>query len=117
MLESELSYSGAVAPFDRRSHARYTVQIPLELLCEGESESLHLVTTDLSHNGCYVKISTPLAVGTRIQITLWMDQHRIVAHGRIVTRHPEFGNGIMFLKFEADGEPILHAYLNAISDC
>jgi hypothetical protein len=32
-----------------------------------------------------------------------------------VTRHPQFGNGIMFLEFEGGGERLLGRYLEAVT--
>jgi hypothetical protein len=35
--------------------------------------------------------------------------------GRVVTHHPQFGNGIKFLEFEDDGKKVLAQYLDAIN--
>ena len=76
---------------------------------------MRLETTDLSRNGCYVQLLIPLSVGIRVQAILWLDGHAAVIRGRVVTRHPQFGNGIMFLNFEADAEQQLSRYLEAIT--
>jgi hypothetical protein len=46
--------------------------------------------------------------------TLWLDEEPIVVRGLVVTRHPSFGNGIMFMDFEGDGEQVLHRYMNKL---
>lgn len=76
---------------------------------------MRLETTDLSRNGCYVQLLIPLPVGTKVHATLWLDGYPVVIGGRVVTRHPQFGNGIMFLEFEADAEQQLKRYLDAIA--
>ncbi len=76
---------------------------------------MRLETTDLSRNGCYVQLLIPLSVGIKVRAVLWLDGHPVVIRGRVVTRHPQFGNGIMFLDFEADAEQRLSRYLEAIS--
>ena len=100
---------------ERRRYPRYTVQVQIELRQEGNDLLMRLETTDLSRNGCYVQLLNPLSVGLRIQATLWLDGYPVVIRGRVVTRHPQFGNGIMFLEFEAEAEQKLSRYLEAIA--
>ncbi len=100
---------------DRRLHPRYTVQVQIELRQEGTDVPLRLVTTDLSRGGCYVQMMIQLPLAVRVQATLWLDGSPIVIQGVVVTRHPQFGNGIMFMKFEGEAEQLLRRYLDAIS--
>jgi len=108
--------STPIAGSDRRQHPRYTVQVQIELRQEDTDVPLRLETSDLSRSGCYVQIFMPLPVGSRIRATLWLDGYRVVMHGRVVTRHPQFGNGIMFQEFEAAAEQQLGRYLEAIAN-
>jgi hypothetical protein len=100
---------------DRRRHPRYTVQVQVELRQDGSDVPMRLETTDLSLGGCYIQLMIPLSVGIRLQDTLWLDGYPIVIRGLVVTRHPQFGNGIMFVEIEGQGEQLLHRYLDAIS--
>ncbi|MFZ3267007.1 MAG: PilZ domain-containing protein [Terriglobales bacterium] len=100
---------------DRRVNPRYTVQIPIDLRQEDTATSLRLETTDLSRGGCYVHLIKTLVLGTYVQATLWVDNYPVCVRGRVVTRHPQFGNGIMFLDFEENGEQLLTNYLDAIA--
>ena len=104
---------------DRRHHARYTVQVPIEILREDEDSGIPAPceTTDLSQGGCYIRLAIPLPVGIRLHATLWLDGYPIVIRGLIVSRHPEFGNGIMFVDFEGQGqgEVLLKRYLDGIT--
>jgi hypothetical protein len=56
----------------------------------------------------------PLSIGTHVQATLWLDGQAIVIQGRVATCHPQYGNGMMFEKFEGQGEELLNQYLDAI---
>lgn len=115
--------SGAVHEPDRRLHPRYTVKVPIEIDPEDNDDDsdshipMRCETTDLSRGGCYIRLAAPLPVGIRLHATLWLDGYPIVIRGLIVTRHPEFGNGIMFVDFEGQGqaEVILKRYLDGIT--
>jgi hypothetical protein len=99
---------------ERRLNPRSTVNVPIELHEEGSRVPIRAETTDLSRGGCYIKLTVPLGVGGRIRAQLSLDGHPMVARGRVVTRHPDFGNGIMFLEFEGEGEKLLRQYLAAV---
>ncbi len=100
---------------DRRLHPRHTVQVQIEIRPEGTTVPLRLETTDLSRGGCYVQMMMTLEIGARLQATLWLDGYPIVVRGRVATRHPLFGNGIMFLNFEGQAEQVLARYLDEIN--
>jgi len=109
--------SGAPALQSERRHApRHAVQVQVELHEVGTEVPLRLVTTDLSRGGCYVQLMMPLPPGIYVNATLWIDGCPIRIRGRVVTRHPQFGNGIMFLEFQDNGEQLLSRYLDTIVD-
>jgi len=108
-------FTPAVTEHNRRLHSRYTVQVQIELRQEGSDVPMRLETTDLSRGGCYIQLVTALPLGARLQVTLWLDGAPVAIQGRVVTRHPQFGNGIMFLDFEGDGDQLLNRYLQAIT--
>jgi PilZ domain-containing protein len=112
-VNPQLSTSTAIK-HDRRRYPRRTVQVQVELRAEGSDVPLRMETTDLSRGGCYIQLMIPLPVDGRVQIKLWLDGKPIVIRGRIVTRHPQFGNGIMFMDYEGQAEVLLHQYLDAI---
>lgn len=104
----------AVAQGERRRAPRYNVRVPVELQPENMVEPLHIDTTDLSRHGCSAAIVPPLSVGTRVGVALSFRGKSVRVRGCVVTRHPQFGNGIMFLRFEEDGEEQLRKYLDSI---
>jgi len=107
---------GAVAPpQDRRRYPRYSVRVQIELRQEGSDVPLRIETADLSRGGCYVQLMMTLPLATLVTATLWIDDSPVRVRGRVVTRHPQFGNGILFLEFEGNGEQILARYLDTIT--
>jgi PilZ domain len=99
---------------DRRRYPRCCVQVQIELHLEGSDIPLRLETTDLSRGGCYIQLMMTLPVGALVKIKLWLDGLPIVLHGRIVTCHPQFGNGIMFVDFEGQAQELLSRYIDSI---
>lgn len=103
------------APRDRRAHPRLEVQVQIELRKEGSDVPFRLQTADLSKGGCYVQMMMTLPVGTMVKGTLWLNDSPVRVRARVVTSHPQFGNGIMFTGFEGNGKQVLERYLDAIS--
>ena len=104
-----------VVPQDRRAHPRLALQVQVELRKQGEDVPLRLETTDLSKGGCYIQMMMTLPVGTNLNRTLWMDDSPVRVRARVVTCHPQFGNGIMFLEFQGNGKALLERYLDAMN--
>lgn len=100
----------SVAQVERRADPRFSVNVPVELTPFGAS-SLHLTASNLSRHGCYLEMSAPLSVGTRVLVSLSLGEHIVQVRGCVITRHPDLGNGIMFLTFEEDGQRTLRQFL------
>jgi hypothetical protein len=94
-----------------RRNPRYTVHVQIEIRPEGSDIPVRLETTDLSRGGCYVEVMIPFPLSMRLDATLWLDGKAVIVSGVVVTRHPQYGNGIMFVKFREPGEQILTQYL------
>jgi hypothetical protein len=107
--------SSCYPAFERRRYPRHTVQVPIELQLEDCATILCAETADLSRNGCYIRLRNPLPIALRVHATLWLGAAPIQIEGRIVTRHPEFGNGIMFLKIPDRDEKALACYLESVT--
>jgi hypothetical protein len=100
---------------ERRHHPRYTTQVQIEIHQEGSGVPLRMETTDLSRGGCYVQLMMTMPIGTYLNVTLWLAGYPVHIRGRVVTRHPQFGNGIMFLEFQGKEEQTLASYLETLS--
>ena len=107
--------SGTVVPQDRRAYPRLPLQLQIELREEGSDVPSRLQTSDLSVGGCYVELMMTLPVGTLVNITLWLGETPVRIRARVVTRHPQYGNGVMFLEFQGDGKQTLEHYIDAMS--
>jgi hypothetical protein len=51
----------------------------------------------------------------RTGITLWLGDKKICGTGVVVSRHPNFGNGIKFVFLDDEGKRQLNNYLEALS--
>jgi c-di-GMP-binding flagellar brake protein YcgR len=100
---------------ERRHHPRYSAQVQIEIRQDGIDVPIRMQTTDLSRGGCYVQLMMTMPIGAYLNITLWLDGYPVRIRGRIVTRHPQFGNGIMFLEFQGNDERLLNRYLAALT--
>jgi len=112
--DADVHLSATTAVPERRHFPRYSVNVQIELHAEDTDVPMRLETTDLSRGGCYIQLMMPLPVGLRLHATLWLNDVPIVVRGCVVTRHPQFGNGIMFLEFKEGDEKILQGYLEKI---
>ena len=112
---ADLFMPAAPAAPDRRHYPRYSVHVQIEIHQEDNDVPMRLETTDISRGGCYIQLMIPLQVGVRLQATLWLDGVPIIVRGLVVTRHPQFGNGIMFVEFKEGDERLLQRYLDGIA--
>lgn len=100
-------------PPERRRYLRIEVAAQIEIRPDGTNVPMRLETSDLSLGGCYVEMNLTLEVGTRLDIVLWLDQQKVSTRAVVVTRHPQFGNGISFLSVSPENEARLRAFLDA----
>lgn len=84
-------------PQERRRFPRAKVGIPIEFKPEGAAVASHAETADLSLIGCYIEMTFTMPVGTKLDLVLWVEEHRLPTKGVVVTHHPQFGNGIEFV--------------------
>ena len=100
---------------DRRHHPRYTVRVQIALYLDGSDVPMASRPRPKSRRLFYVQVLMALPLAAHVQATLWLADVPINIRGRVVTRHPQYGNGIMFLDFEGEGEQLLKHYLEAIT--
>ena len=100
------------APPDKRNWPRVKIAVQTELRLAG-SPSIRATTSDLSVGGCYVEMMFTLEVGREMEITLWLGQAKVVTKAKVVTCHPQFGNGIQFLKMSQEDQDLLWTFLDA----
>jgi PilZ domain len=101
---------------ERRRCPRTKVSIPIEFKPEGATVASHAETADLSLFGCYVEMSFTLAVGTKLDLILWVEDARLPTRALVVTNHPQFGNGIEFLDLSPEHQARLTQFLKACEE-
>jgi hypothetical protein len=101
---------------ERRRCPRSKVSIPIEFKPEGATVASRAETADLSLFGCYVEMSFTLAVGTKIDVILWVEDARLPTRALVVTNHPQFGNGIEFLDMSTEHQARLTQFLKACEE-
>jgi c-di-GMP-binding flagellar brake protein YcgR len=96
---------------ERRLSQRLTVAAQIELRIKNDSVPIRSKTTDLSVGGCYIEMGVTLEPGTPLDVVLWLEHEKLVLQGRIVTKHPQFGNGIEFIGVSPEAETCLQRFL------
>ncbi|HUO17918.1 MAG TPA: PilZ domain-containing protein [Verrucomicrobiae bacterium] len=111
---------------EHRRHPRFTVKVPVELHTiareevEGKTREqisdtpIRCNTSDLSLGGCYIESMYPFPVGTRLELKLQVPETLLIL-GRVVTSHPQFGNGIEFFKILPEDYDALSDYLDSVA--
>jgi PilZ domain-containing protein len=92
---------------ERRGQTHVKVSVPIDLAPEACEAPLRTETADLSVTGCYIEMLFTLPVGTRVKVTLQAGGSTILTTGKVVTRDPNFGNGIEFMSMtDKDSETL-----------
>lgn len=99
---------------ERRRHARFLAELPIEIREKNTSFPLRGATSDVSVGGCYVATIFPLAVGSHIEFTLHVGDDRIMGSGKVETSHPSVGMGIRFIGLSETSKSRLHEYLSGL---
>jgi hypothetical protein len=100
------------ATHERHHSVRIPIAVAIELRVDGTDVPMRIETSDLSVGGCYVEMNLTLAVGTRLDVVLWLDGQKTVAKGNVVTCHPQFGNGIAFTGLAPEASRRLQCFLD-----
>ncbi len=79
----------------RRSQRRHC-SLPIELRREGSSYPLTSTASDLSPHGCYVSLTSALAVGTVVDVALWAGDTKLAFLGIVRSADATVGNGLDF---------------------
>lgn len=101
---------------ERREWPRVRTAVQVELRPKGNDVPLRATTADLSAGGCYVEMLFPLEVGEGLNIVLWLGLAKVVTQGRVVTCHPQVGNGIQFVDMAPEDRDLLETFLEVAGD-
>jgi hypothetical protein len=78
-----------------RAHARMKCSSSVELKPTGQPPVWSRIG-DISEGGCFVEMMIPLPTGTRIKISLWLKDDKVLAEGVVANSRPGFGVGVRF---------------------
>src|SRR5215813_7456989 len=97
---------------------RYAIRFPFAadaLLIDLEAGTqAQGVTSDVSLGGCFVCTSKPLAVKSRVRVTLVRKEQRVEALGVVRTVKPRIGMGVEFLDLEQASYAMLDRWIEQI---
>jgi hypothetical protein len=100
---------------ERREYPRMQCVNSVQLQPDGQSAPIWGKASDLSLGGCFIEMPVPLAIGTKLRISLWLNQIKLQLTGKVVNSRPGFGIGVSFqTPGESDAEQ-LRRYLKSIS--
>lgn len=98
---------------DRRSHPRYAFTAPVEVEATDASARIKTHVRDLSQQGCYVDMGSPLPLGTATDVRITKGAATFEAQARVVSHHPGKGMGLMFTAVEPEQHATLDAWIAA----
>jgi hypothetical protein len=108
-------YRAQMTGSDRRRHPRMKSMNSVQLHPEGQAAPIWGKAADLSTGGCFVEMSIPLPIGTKLKIGLWLKDNKLLLQGKVVNSRPGFGIGVQFIEVpEADAEN-LRGFLSSIT--
>lgn len=99
---------------DRRRYPRIRARLEIELLVDGQNAPLRTHTSDIGMGGCYVEMMFTQAVGSQLDLTLWLGSEKWHSRAEVVTRDPQFGNGFRFLDLDDARRQRLGRFLDTL---
>ncbi|HZP16939.1 MAG TPA: PilZ domain-containing protein [Terriglobales bacterium] len=100
---------------DKRRFIRHRVLFPIVIsFPSGARPHMQCSATDIGGCGCYVETLVPLAIGTEIVITFWIDSDKLSTKGIVRASDPGVGMGIEFTSLTSEIQHRLQAYLDKI---
>lgn len=70
---------------------------------------------DISEGGCFVEMMIPVKEGTRLKISLWLKEDKVMAEGVVVHSRPAYGVGIQFTEMSKPDAERLREFLKSVS--
>ncbi len=101
---------------ERRRYPRSKTRVQIEMHAQGVSAPFRTATEEISHGGCYVETMFTFPVGTKLTMTLWLNNEQVSATGVVATCYPQVGNGIEFADMSAEDINKMEQFLAEHSD-
>jgi len=97
----------------QRRFPRVSVSVPAEARHLLEDFPRRGQITNVSEGGCYIEMVQTLEPPAGIDVVLWLDDKKIRARAEVVTRHPNLGNGIRFVRMPEEDKTKLREFLES----
>lgn len=85
---------------DRRFVKRLPVKAGIKIRQEETKFTQWGMCRDISMGGCYVETTSPLSVGSKVEIVLYLDERELRPNGIVRSSKPGWGMGIQFQKMD-----------------
>jgi hypothetical protein len=69
---------------------------------------------DISEGGCFVEMMIPLHPGTRLKISIWLKDNKVLAEGVVANTRPGFGVGVRFTEMSPGDAAALKDFLKSL---
>jgi PilZ domain-containing protein len=69
---------------------------------------------DISEGGCFVEMMIPIHPGTRLKISIWLKNNKVLAEGVVANTRPGFGVGIRFTEMSPEDTASLKEFLKSL---
>jgi hypothetical protein len=111
-LPARISDTKSEYPVARR-HARLKCSSSVQLDSAGQPP-MWSKAGDLSEGGCFVEMMIPVKMGTRLRISLWLKDDKVMAEGVVVHSKPASGVGIQFTEMSQRDSERLKEFLKSL---
>jgi hypothetical protein len=98
----------------QRKHPRFKVSVPVEVHSPFCDAPLRCTTSDICLGGCYIESMYTYPVDTPLDLKLFLEDTLLIA-AKVVTSHPQVGNGIEFEKILPEDREQLRAFLDEVA--
>lgn len=105
---------GGISVRDRRYAIRFPFAADVSLIDLESGATADGVTSDISFGGCFVCSSKPLAVKSRVRVTLTRKDQKVEALAVVRVVKPRIGMGVEFLDLEQASYSILERWIEQV---
>lgn len=99
---------------DRRYAIRFPFAADVSLIDLESGATSTGVTSDISLGGCFVCTSKPLALKSRVRVTLTRKDQKVEALGVVRVVKPRIGMGVEFLDLEQPSYAMLERWIEQV---
>jgi hypothetical protein len=99
---------------ERRSAPRFEFVAPIEMIDSITRTHISSRVTQISQNGCFAEVPSPLTDNSIIQLRIQRDEGAFETLARVIYNRPEVGLGLLFIDTAPDQLKLLAAWLDEL---